>query len=100
MSLTVEQWKAHTELDIRRNIHKYLNIGAPSIASSLEANLKGASFQDLGKAVEVRFASDDKIQQYLDGQHATLNICCLACIRGPFGLEQCAFPHNGPCNMC
>jgi len=100
MSLTAAQWKAQTEQDIRSNIHKYLNIGIQSMANGIESHLKPASFADLGNTVEIKFASDDKIQAYINGNEAAqLDVCCLVCLRLPFWIQQCSIPHNDPCNM-
>lgn len=94
--MNVTEWKAKVEADVRADPEKFLN---PSTLVQLKAQKTPLAQGSLGESVTISFAPDEAIEAYLTGK-TTLDLCCLACVKLPFGIQQCAVPHNGPCNMC
>ena len=94
--MSPHEFKIKIERDIKENPFKYIN---HDVVKASNLNFRTLSLENVSSAIEIEFASDEKIAEYLQGKDLGVNLCCIVCIK-ILGLHQCAVPHNGPCNMC
>ncbi len=94
MSITVQEYKEKIQQNVLNNPASYIQ---PD--SLYRIGIKAFS-ENTNTSPEFTFASDEKIQDYLNGNMESIGgLCCLACVK-IFGSENCVSPHLGPCNMC